>query len=308
MVETDLIVVEPANPADLFKPESITNLVTQVREIADKHVPDLETPSGRKAIASLARKVASTKVVVDNIGKEYVAELKAMPKRVDEMRKSFRDQMDAIRDETRRPLTDWEAEQERIAQEKELQRQIDEAWVDAHTEYERREETARRERELAEREAEVKRQQEELDRKEKERLQREREAQIAQEAEEKARREAEAKLQQEREARERAEREKVEAESRAKAQAEAAVREAEQRAKEEADRKERERLEAEAKAKAERERHAANKRHQRKVQSDAIDAMAHLIEEFNCGFNIDYAGEIIKAIDDGKIPHVSLNY
>lgn len=43
-----------------------------------------------------------------------VAELKALPKQIDESRRVVRERLDALKDEVRRPLTEWEAEQERI--------------------------------------------------------------------------------------------------------------------------------------------------------------------------------------------------
>lgn len=77
---------------------------------------DVSTDIGRKKIASFAFKISRSKTAVDNMGKEHVAELKQLPKLVDEQRKMFRDGMDEMRDAVRKPLTDWEdADKERIA-------------------------------------------------------------------------------------------------------------------------------------------------------------------------------------------------
>ena len=77
-------------------------------------VPDLETDKGRKAIASVAARVAKSKTYLDGLGKEYVTELKRASKEVDAVRRDMRTRLDALRDNVRKPLTDWEVEQKRI--------------------------------------------------------------------------------------------------------------------------------------------------------------------------------------------------
>ncbi len=62
----------------------------------------------------MAHKVARSKTYIDKAGKDLVAELKALPKQIDESRRVVRERLDALKDEVRRPLTEWEAEQERI--------------------------------------------------------------------------------------------------------------------------------------------------------------------------------------------------
>ena len=56
---------------------------------------------------------------MDSAGKKLVADWKEKAKKVDESRKIARDFLDNLRDEVRRPLTEWEeAEEKRIAEEK----------------------------------------------------------------------------------------------------------------------------------------------------------------------------------------------
>jgi hypothetical protein len=62
----------------------------------------------RKEIASMARKVASSKVALDDLGKDLVSGIKKQATAVDAERKRMRDTLDALRDETRAPLTAWE--------------------------------------------------------------------------------------------------------------------------------------------------------------------------------------------------------
>ncbi|MFT0547454.1 hypothetical protein ACMHYO_14125 [Allopusillimonas ginsengisoli] len=90
--------------------------LAKIRAEIDAFKPDVSTDKGRKAVASIAHKVAKSKVALDNIGKDLVAELKEMPRKVDAERKRMRDTLDAWKDEVRQPLTEWEqAESSRVA-------------------------------------------------------------------------------------------------------------------------------------------------------------------------------------------------
>jgi hypothetical protein len=99
----------------LFIPNGLDRIISHIRAEVAKHTPDISTERGRKEIASLARKVASSKTRIDEYGKEYVASIKVKTVVVDAERKRSRDELDKIRDEVRKPLTDWEnAEKNRV--------------------------------------------------------------------------------------------------------------------------------------------------------------------------------------------------
>lgn len=77
-------------------------------------VPDLKTAKGRARIASLAATVSKSKTAVEKPGRDYLKRLKEMPKVVEAELREFVTKMDALRDATRQPLTEWEeAEQAR---------------------------------------------------------------------------------------------------------------------------------------------------------------------------------------------------
>ena len=101
---------------EAYKTEGGTqSLFDRIAEQARSVVPDLSTDKGRKAIASMARKVASSKTAFDAHGKELKEQYTAITSKIDADRKLFRDQCDALRDEIRKPLTDWEnADKQRI--------------------------------------------------------------------------------------------------------------------------------------------------------------------------------------------------
>jgi len=105
-----LVALTTAKPLDLFTtPGTVESLLAAVRvEALRDFTPDLTTEKGRKAIASRAYWVAKTKTFLDTLGKEEVARLKELPRLVDAGRKALRDGLDALGDEIRKDLTEWE--------------------------------------------------------------------------------------------------------------------------------------------------------------------------------------------------------
>lgn len=107
----ELVTLPPKEKAvDVYSKEKGLDPYLQViRAEIESFVPDLSTAKGRKEIASMARKVASSKTALDGFGKDLVAELKKKPAMIDAERKRMRDVLDKWRDEVRKPLTDYEA-------------------------------------------------------------------------------------------------------------------------------------------------------------------------------------------------------
>lgn len=107
---TELISLPPKETAlqVYTTPAGLDPYLAKIKEELDAFVPDVSTKKGRDAIASIAYRVAKGKTALDNIGKELVAELKDVPKKIDAERKRMRDLLDQWKDEVRKPLTDWE--------------------------------------------------------------------------------------------------------------------------------------------------------------------------------------------------------
>lgn len=114
---SELQVIEQNAIVVAFQKENgIQDLFDRMAEQARSIVPDVTTKKGRDAIASQAYKVSKSKTAVDNHGKDLVAGIKAQAAVIDRDRKAWRDQCDALRDEIRKPLDDWEqAEKDRVA-------------------------------------------------------------------------------------------------------------------------------------------------------------------------------------------------
>nr|DAF69051.1 MAG TPA: hypothetical protein [Caudoviricetes sp.] len=117
MNDLELQVIEQSAIVVAFQKENgIQDLFDRMAEQARSIVPDVSTKKGRDAIASQAYKVSKSKTAVDNHGKDLVAGIKAQAAVIDRDRKAWRDQCDALRDEIRKPLDEWEqAENDRVA-------------------------------------------------------------------------------------------------------------------------------------------------------------------------------------------------
>lgn len=308
-----LIPLESVNAVEVFTGGGLDDLLARIRAEAVTLVPNVKTVAGRKEIASIAYKVSRSKTAIDDAGKALVADLKKQTGDIDSARKKARDTLDALRDEVRKPLTDWEEEQARIERERAEaeERARSEAEAARLAEIARKEEEIRAREEAVRAAEEAERQRVAAEQAERERV--EREARLQAEAAENAKREAAAAVERaEREAREateRAAREAAEAEQRAKDAAERAEREkaeavaaAERRAQEEAERAERQRqAQADAQRKAD-EARAADVEHRRSINRAA---MAALIAQ---GISEDDAATVITAIVQGKVPAVAIRY
>jgi len=100
--------------ANMFAaPRGMQQALDIVRNELDQFskVADVTTKKGQAEIKSMAAKVARSKTLIDDCGKQIVADLKAMPKKIDAERKRIRDTLDAWRDEVRAPVTKMEEDE-----------------------------------------------------------------------------------------------------------------------------------------------------------------------------------------------------
>lgn len=329
-----------------FKKENGTkSLYEQIANNARSIVFNMNDKKERDALKSYAYNLARTKTTVDNYGKELVSGIKAQAAVIDADRKFWRDNMDLLQEEIRKPLTDFEnAEKARIkrledevavikmpanlcgewdaASIKDAIQTLENKVIDSSfEEFEQEAKIAKFETLEKLRTALVAREkyeaeQAELERLRKEQLereQRERDERIAKEAADKARIEAEAKALAEQR---RVEREKQEAQEKAEREKrEAAEREARLIAeKEEAELRvqqaaliERQRIEREQAAKEEAERKAEEAR------LANVEHMRSINQEIlnklcAIGLDEDQAKAVITAIAKNQIPHVSVKY
>ena len=329
-----------------FQKENGTkSLYEQIANNARSIVFNMNDKKERDALKSYAYNLARTKTTVDNYGKELVSGIKAQAAVIDADRKFWRDNMDLLQEEIRKPLTDFEnAEKARIkrledevavikmpanlcgewdaASIKDAIQTLENKVIDySFEEFEQEAKLAKFETleklrtALAAREK-YEAEQAELERLRKEQLereQRERDERIAKEAADKARIEAEAKALAEKQRFEREQKEQAELAEREKR--EAAEREARLIAeKEEAELRaqqaavmERQRIEREQAAKEEAERKAEEAR---LANVEHMRSINQEILNKLCAIGLDegQAKAVITAIARNQIPHVSVKY
>lgn len=266
---------------------------------------DLSVLKNRKAVTAMVTKVTDSKTYLEKNGKELAAEYKAIPKVIDATRKKTKDFLTELQAKVRLPLTEWEAEQKRIAEEEaeriakeELAKQVEldhELGLLLNAEFDRKREE--------ERIAEVERQ-----RLHDEAIAKEAAAKAKREAEEAAKDKIEAAIKAEREAKEREEEQRqaaINAENKRLADIQAV--------KYEAERKENARIQAEEKAKREQEAEAARLA---KVESDRQSNIKHrhaVHSEMKAwlvsnGVDADVATNVVMGMSNKQMPHTVVKY
>lgn len=328
----EISTIETTTAIELFGTGKVDDIIDRIKKEVLSFAPDVSTKKGRDEVASIAFKVAKTKTTLDSMGKDLVAEWKAKSSAVDAERKRIRDELDALKEEVRKPLTDWEESEKarvnRINQEIARLNSIpdpfaryDSCDISAMIESEecskfdfaelepqgklakaecitrlikRRDEALKREQEAAELER--------LRAAEAERVARENEARIK--AEEEARKAREEVERKEREAR-------IIAETEARMKADAERKEREHAAEieriklEEAAKAEREKLVREQEEKRiadEAKKREADKAHRAKINNAVVQSLILI------GCSEGVSKDIVIAIAKGVIPNVKINY
>jgi len=308
----ELITLDNKSMLQVYTEGDVEQLLNDIRQKVFDQLPedpDMSDKNTRDLYRTTAAQIPKAKNYFDGFGKDLVSDWKEKAKKVDAVRKFFRDGMDSLKVEARKPLTDWEEEEQKRLEEEALKIEIEQAH-----------EEALHENDLFDRQLEVERKEKELEAKRLEVERKEREEQIRKEAAANAERERKEAIEraerEKKEAAERAEREKREALERAEKEKREAVLEAERKAKEEADRKEAERLEAERAEKEraeafrkEEERKAADVEHRKTINNESLSDIQGIIEKLvNSPEQELVAKNILVAIISGKIRHISIKY
>ncbi|SLQ74539.1 TolA protein [Klebsiella quasipneumoniae] len=320
IMDLTVIEIKPEQAPTLYRAGGLDAYLEQIRQAVNE-VPDLTTKKGRDRVASLAAQVSRSKTAIEKPGREYLKRLKEAVRPAEAEIKRFVDACDELRDATRKPLTEWEAEQERIKAEEAMNALHVEALA-MNEEFDRQ--LAARiesdhemallmndafDREQADKAAEAERQriahEEEIKRLAAAAAAREVEQRAQREREEAAHREAVLKAQTEQ-----AERDRIAAEQKAEADKKAAVEAERRKAQEEADRIRREaeqreqaRLAEEKRKADEQARREADVKHRKAVGTEIVKALLA-----NTSLTRDQAIEVLTAVKDGRIPHTGISY
>ncbi|RVC47622.1 hypothetical protein EN781_00355 [Mesorhizobium sp. M4A.F.Ca.ET.090.04.2.1] len=109
----DIATIIETNPVSVLIDDNLySRLRDHVEAEINAFVPDLSTATGRKEIGSLAYKVTRTKTAIDNAGKKLNEDARAQINKVDAKRRIVREEFEALAERARKPLTDWETEEE----------------------------------------------------------------------------------------------------------------------------------------------------------------------------------------------------
>ncbi|HGP3975224.1 TPA: hypothetical protein ACLK0A_001324 [Klebsiella pneumoniae] len=320
IMDLTVIEIKPEQAPALYRAGGLDAYLEQIRQAVNE-VPDLTTKKGRDRVASLAAQVSRSKTAIEKPGREYLKRLKEAVRPAEAEIKRFVDACEELRDATRKPLTEWEAEQDRIKAEEAMNALHAEAL--AMNEDFDRQLAARIEsdhemallmndafdREQADKAAEAERQriahEEEIKRLAAAAAAREVEQRAQREREEAAHREAVLKAQAEQ-----AERDRIAAEQKAEADKQAAIEAERRKAQEEADRIRREaeqreqaRLAEEKRKADEQARREADVKHRKAVGTEIVKALLA-----NTSLTRDQAIEVLTAVKDGRIPHTGISY
>jgi colicin import membrane protein len=104
--------VESLVPSTIFQLGGIQPILDAIKKEVSDELPDTSTAKGRDAIRSNASKVSKSKTLLDGMGKALADDLNAKLKPINDERKLARDTLDALRDKTREPLTQYEADEQ----------------------------------------------------------------------------------------------------------------------------------------------------------------------------------------------------
>ena len=95
------------------EPESLDKVLDGIEAAVRAHDPDVSTAKGRGEIRSRAYDVTRSKTALDAAGKALTEGWRARTNAVNAERKRIATRLDTLAEEVRRPLTDWEAAEER---------------------------------------------------------------------------------------------------------------------------------------------------------------------------------------------------
>jgi len=110
-----VIVADPDGLLEIFKDgKKLDAIYTRIEKMALGLVADVSTKEGISQIKTCARQIASVKTKIDDAGKKVKAELNKLPLVIDENRRTFREKMEALQEEIRRPVTEIEEREKEI--------------------------------------------------------------------------------------------------------------------------------------------------------------------------------------------------
>lgn len=323
---------------------TLEEIVSEVKNKVKEFKPDISTHEGRDAIDKFSRKIMKTRTGIEALGKERKEKHLKICQQIDELRRFSKTNLEALEEEARKPLTEFEKkEEERCERHESNILEIENTGKDALTNWQERSVESMQDR-LAEIESERKIDWEEFkesaifwidktveslnkaielkknhdqEQKELAELRLQAELQRQKDYEEKIRKEAEEKAKQEAALELQRQQQKAEAEAKAaelriqeeKQKSERAKAEYEQKLKDAEARRLAEIEEEKARIEAEEKREAEELAKREADENNRLKIKGDIMEALeSLGLDNKSAVNVVTAISDGEIPHVKVIY
>jgi hypothetical protein len=122
MSEKSLIPKSKIKPLDVFVKGGYKDILKEIRKKATIENPSVEKKKDRDLIIATAAKVASSKTLLETIGKTLAdkkrSEIEVELSAINTARKEIKTELDELKKEVRKPVTEWE-EKEKVRKEEE---------------------------------------------------------------------------------------------------------------------------------------------------------------------------------------------
>lgn len=110
----DLITIEHKTILEYYKKEKgLEPILDTIRNIVKEFVPDMKTATSRKDITSMAYRVSQSKVVLEGLANKLIDPQKKEVALVTTERIRVAKELDKLRDQIKKPLTDWQNDEKR---------------------------------------------------------------------------------------------------------------------------------------------------------------------------------------------------
>lgn len=128
MSEKSLIKIDEISPLEVFVSGKYQVILDSIKEKSVIENPDINTGSGRQIIRSVAAKVAASKSLLEKVGKNLAdhkrKEIADELERINSARSAIKIFLSDLKNNIRRPLTDWENEKKEAETKEELKAEI----------------------------------------------------------------------------------------------------------------------------------------------------------------------------------------
>lgn len=109
-MSNDLIPLENVNALEVFSTDGgLDPVIERIKEQVRSEQFDVSTEDGRRRIGSVAKKIGSAKVTLQNMAMELTEDWRKKTKAVNDEKRRMTEELDALRDEVKAPLDEFKA-------------------------------------------------------------------------------------------------------------------------------------------------------------------------------------------------------